>query len=149
MLELGLHLHVNPITREPAVWEYCGYLSKKYDNFHVYLKGGMKDIMERLSQCDFGLLPEPLKIEQGFLDIMLPNKLFDYLACGLPVASINGIVINNYLKEQQAGFTFENSMDLYDKLDEFSITSIEGSHFCIEHHFPRVEKFCRGVINGS
>lgn len=148
MAELGLHVHINPITREPDVWSYFRRLCGKYKNIHVYTQGSMMDIMNRLSRCDFGLLPEPLKIEQGFLDIMLPNKLFDYLACNLPVASIKGIVINEYLYNQKAGFVFTDTMDLYRKLDVFDITRVDGSGFTIEAHMSKLVDFCRGIVDG-
>lgn len=43
-------------------------------------------------------------------DMVMPNKLFEYLACGIPVISTEGTDINKFIKDHKCGFIVNQDM---------------------------------------
>jgi len=91
---------------------------KKLEGFSNYKNMGhcnYENLITELSQYDIGILPfSKNQINQVHLDMGLPNKLFEYISAGLPVACKKGF-------EQQEKFINENQVGfLYDGMEEFN-----------------------------
>jgi len=99
--------------------EFFGQLSKK-------------DVEDLMIKSDFGLIPH-LRSEQS--DNSSPNKLFEYMASGLPVLASNCISVKRVLEETNSGTSYiydspsdfaDNVRKLYSQREDFSAYSING-----------------------
>lgn len=79
--------------------EFFGLLSKK-------------EVEELMKKSDFGLIPH-LRSEQS--DNSSPNKLFEYMASGLPVLASNCVSVKRVLEETNSGLTY-----IYDSPSDFA-----------------------------
>jgi len=142
--------------------ELTKQLTKSYVPFHlygvrkefhqVYTDAGaivneimrFPDMMRQLSRYDWGLC--------GHLDNhpqwqkAMPNKLFEYLAAGIPVISINAGEVSEFIKENRFGFVAENIDDLvsYLAMDANLIEENEMSSMredCTENISKNINKF--------
>jgi len=50
------------------------------------------------------------------LDVSLPNKVFEYVACGLPVLSFKHENIISFLNQHKVGLIFNNICEMASKL---------------------------------
>ena len=65
-----------------------------------------RELVRSLARFDVGIV----YVDEGFgpiRDTMRPNKLYEYLAAGLPVVANRGRELEQYLREKEAGFVFE------------------------------------------
>jgi glycosyltransferase involved in cell wall biosynthesis len=85
-----------------------------------------------MKRADLGLIPH-IRSEQS--DNSSPNKLFDYMASGLPVLSSDCTSVKRVIDETNSGMTyvFDSPSDfasvvreLYDHRDKLSICSKNG-----------------------
>lgn len=94
---------------------YFDYLKKlvvkKNIEESVVFAGWVKhnEIVQYIKKCDIGIIPHlPTKHN----NLTLPNKVFDYMAIGLPVLSGNLLPVKSILEETHAGLIFDDqSMD--------------------------------------
>jgi hypothetical protein len=71
----------------------------------------LDDLVYELTKYDYGLMVYN-ETERKHLDSVLPNKLFDYLAAGLPVLSPPFKSLKYFIENNQVGIVFENIEDL-------------------------------------
>lgn len=121
----GTHRHLYPQFEEMLragfeLYVYCPFLPKEYSKLRGY--AGFHDmghcdydkLMVEISQYDIGLIPfHPNRNNAVHLASGMPNKLFEYLSAGLPIA------VNHPLEEsaeftldEKVGFTYLNAENL-------------------------------------
>ncbi len=59
----------------------------KYPNLHILGKKGYSDLPNYLAHCDVGLIPFDVLNHGNLVHGINPLKLYEYLACGIPVVS--------------------------------------------------------------
>ena len=59
--------------------------SSKFIHYHGHLNP--KILLQEITKYDFGWAGFNNATNKKHLDVTLPNKLFEYIACGLPVLS--------------------------------------------------------------
>jgi len=84
-------------------------LGSKVEFFGQLSKNEVENLMRK---SDFGLIPH-LRSEQS--DNSSPNKLFEYMASGLPVLASNCISVKRVLEETNSGITY-----IYDSPSDFA-----------------------------
>jgi len=63
-----------------------------------------KDLITHLKACDIGIIPHlPTKHN----NLTVPNKVFDYMALGLPILSGNLLPIKKIIEETRSGYIFD------------------------------------------
>lgn len=85
-----------------------GRLNKRFDNIVIHPGFERSRLFDVLCQYDIGALFFTPEKNQGVscLDIALPNKLFEYMAAGLPVISPNFKNLHKFISSNQIGSTF-------------------------------------------
>ncbi|MCK4818128.1 methyltransferase domain-containing protein, partial [bacterium] len=145
----GIHIHIYPTfySREIA----RGFSA--YKTIHYYQPLSPRQIMEEMTQYDFGIIP--FNLEKGnrrFLDSTIANKLFEYMAAGLPVIASSLQSYIDYFKKTPIGITFENAEDIIKnipKLKEIAeTTDFSKLIFTYEGEIERLESFYLVLING-
>lgn len=64
-----------------------------------------KKIFEYIESCDVGIIPH---IKDSHTDTTIPNKLFDFMACGKPVIVSNTNPMKRIVEEEKCGVVFES-----------------------------------------
>ncbi len=105
----NLHIHIYPSYKNEAVDK----LFANYTNIHIYDPVCPKEIIKEMSQYDIGIIP--FNLEQGnkaFLETTIANKLFEYLAAGLPVLTSNLKSYQDFFSTNRVGRTFNSVHDV-------------------------------------
>jgi glycosyltransferase involved in cell wall biosynthesis len=99
--------------------------AEKYENIHFMPAVKPEEIPLFTSGADIGLIiAENLGLSYYY---GLPNKLFEYLYCGLPVVTSNFPEMGKIVNDYQCGWTIEPKMENLEALiNEMSSQSIEG-----------------------
>ena len=100
----GLSLDVYPNRDVPEYRELSGL------TLHDPLPPA--EMLRELPSYDFGWCGFNETLNRAHLDTALPNKLYEYLACGLPVLAFPHRAITHVLKEQGLGIVVESACDL-------------------------------------
>lgn len=64
-----------------------------------------KKIFDYIKVSKLGLIPH---FVSDHVNTTIPNKLFDYMGCGIPVISSDAIPMKRILEEERCGITFKN-----------------------------------------
>ncbi|UCG88544.1 MAG: glycosyltransferase family 4 protein [Gemmatimonadota bacterium] len=81
--------------------------SEKGVQDHVFWAGWVDhdQIFEYIRSCDVGIIPH---FVTPHVATTIPNKLFDYMGCGIPVIASDAPPMQRVLDEERAGVTFNN-----------------------------------------
>ena len=75
-----------------------------------------EDLFEEITQYDFGWAGFNSTLNKVHLDTVLPNKLFEYIACGLPVISFPQEALKRFLETYRVGFIIDTVSGLAERL---------------------------------
>ncbi len=143
----GAHLHIYPIKRD----EDLAAFFKPNPRIHYYAPVSPKQIMEEMTRYDIGIIPWNLVSgNKRFLDSTMANKLFEYLAAGLPVAASAVQSYEEYFANNSVGVTFRTVSELFDKLPDLKrmIREVDFSKqvYTFESEIHRVVAFYNQVL---
>ena len=150
LAQRSIHVHIYPVAHQPA-------LERQLNNhpfLHYHHPVSPRDIMTEMTRYDFGIIP--FNLEKGnkrFLDSTIANKLFEYLAAGLPVFASPLQSYVNYFASYPVGLTFTDAADLQSKIPEmFKLAEkIDFSQhmFTYENEITTLEQFYLQVLKNS
>lgn len=106
--QVGLHLYS---TREDEP-----YLKAYKDIAIVHPRQPYDQLMKMLSRHDWGLVGNT--IETNEWKIAFPNKLFEYIAAGLPVVAINADVAGEFVEREGIGIVVKDIDELKERWGE-------------------------------
>lgn len=146
----NIHIHIYPAS-----------FSKDHETFFLkfprilyYQPVSPKKIIERMTQYDFGIIP--FNIQNGnkrFLDSTIANKLFEYLAAGLPVIASSLKSYTDYFNDNKIGITYETGKDIIRKipiLKEIAKTVDFSKHiYSYEDEINRLEDFYCQILKSQ
>ena len=74
---------------------------------HVFWVGWIdhKDIYGYIKACKVGIIPH---FVTDHVNTTIPNKIFDYMGCGIPVVASDASPMKRILKEENAGLIFRS-----------------------------------------
>jgi len=64
------------------------------------------ELYDYIKACRIGIIPH---LVTNHVSTTIPNKIFDYMGCGIPVISSDAKPMKRIVDEEQCGITFENS----------------------------------------
>lgn len=146
----GIHIHIYPHFKHQK--HDITPIFSKFDNIHLHDPLSPKQIMEKMTQYDFGIIPFNLKKgDKGFLNTTIANKLFEYLAAGLPVIASPLQSYVDYFKKNLIGITFENAQDIIENIPKLKViaenTDFSKQIFTYEGEIGRLEQFYRKIMH--
>ncbi len=144
---MGICVHVYPTFAAGKVRQ----LFADCPNVEVHPTASPREIMREMSQYDFGIIP--FNLEKGnkrFLDSTIANKLFEYLAAGLPVIASPLKSYVDYFRENPVGVTASTASEIQaaiPKLREIAVnTDFSKQVFTYESQAGQLVAFYRRVI---
>ena len=81
-------------------------------------------LLQELADYDFGWAGFNDALNGAHLDTVLPNKLFEYLGCGLPVLTLRHRALERFLSEHGIGVVLDGADGLADRLDQLDVASL-------------------------
>lgn len=143
--KMGIHIHIYGIGAGDVLEKYGEFQKRsRFYHFHESLKHDR--LMCEMTKYDYGLIPFiPPEEERDHFDTMLPNKVFDYLAAGLPVIVPNSISMVRFVKEHGCGLILGELDELRSQIEGSKFT-IRRENFIIETHIETLLSAFRGLI---
>jgi glycosyltransferase involved in cell wall biosynthesis len=82
------------------------------------------ELLRLLPRYDFGWAGFNDGLNAAHLDTALPNKVFEYLGCGLPVLTLGHRAIKRFVEEHGVGIALESVADLETRLGEEDLATL-------------------------
>jgi Tfp pilus assembly protein PilF len=146
----NINIHIYPNHYNPELSSIFNHIEK----IHYYRPVSPKLIIETMSQYDFGIIP--FNLEKGnkeFLNTTIANKLFEYLAAGLPVFASSLMTYEKYFLKNCVGTTFGSAEDIIRKIPWMKEVSRSTDLFkyvkTYEEEIPRLESFYYEIIKNT
>lgn len=137
----GLHIHIYPAKFDPKIATFFS----KFEKIHYNKPVSPKALLEEMTQFDYGIIPWNLEnANKKFLDTTIANKLFEYIAAGLPVATTSIQSYEDWFEKNPLGVTFRTVDELISKIDTLSeMRNLPFSEhiYTFEREIHKVESF--------
>ena len=139
----GVALDVYPAREVP---EY-----RRIPGIRVLKRLPARDLLRRLPGYDFGWAGFNSGLNAAHLDTALPNKLYDYLGCGLPVVTLGHRALRRVLREEGVGIALDRVEDLAAALAAADVEALRRRvarvrrRFTVEAQIGRIAELYREV----
>lgn len=141
---MGLHLHIFPSFADPELER----AAQAVPLLHYHAPLSPEKLVTELSQYDYGLVPFVLQAHnRGHLDSALPNKLFEYLAAGLPVIATNLLSLREFILKNQVGFVFDQATDVAQGLGSLGSLQVPQHRFTMENAIGGLEGLYNRLVD--
>lgn len=134
----GLQIHIYPAFE---VEEYED-LAEEVHHIHYHDPVRPDQLLTELTQYDAGIIP--LNVDDTTREMKnasLPNKLFEYLAAGLPIIARDLRQLRKFITQHECGILFNNVGDIVDGISEVKQMEIGDEHtFMMQHEVAKLEQ---------
>jgi glycosyltransferase involved in cell wall biosynthesis len=144
-----MHIHIY-VSRHNE--DYKSFSEKsEFIHYHGHLTP--KILLQEMTKYDFGWAGFNATKNRKHLDVTLPNKLFEYIACGLPVLSFPHRTQKQIIEEHGLGFVFHDIEELVELLNTDLVYEIRETvlkkryDFTIEENIGSVKDFYEKILN--
>ena len=83
------------------------------------------ELYNYIKACKIGIIPH---LVTNHVNTTIPNKIFDYMGCGIPVVSSDAQPMKRIIDEEQCGLTFESG-----NADRLAKAILEVFHSSIDY----------------
>ncbi len=108
----GIELHIYP-SRDNSDYQT---LADTVANIVYHPSLAPEKLFEEITQYDFGWVGFNDTLNSVHLDTVLPNKLFEYIACGLPAISFPHEALTGFLETHYVGLVINTIAGLNERL---------------------------------
>jgi hypothetical protein len=148
LVKQGLVVHIYPVTYNKELADFFNEIPNIY--YHEPVTPGK--LLTELTKYDIGIIPWNLELGQkSFLDTTIANKLYEYLAAGLPVITSDVKSYRDYFAVNPVGSVFENFENIIEKLKSLILScknkKLVNFALSYENEIYKLEKFYFEVIN--
>jgi glycosyltransferase involved in cell wall biosynthesis len=143
----GLSLDVYPSREVP---EY-----RTIPGIRVHHTVPLAELLRRLPEYDFGWAGFNSGLNAAHLDTALPNKLYEYLGCGLPVITLRHRALRRMLGEEGVGVAVDDVTQVAEALAAADVTALRRrvaerrGHYTVEGQIGRIAALYRDVAAGA
>lgn len=81
-------------------------------------------LLERLPAYDFGWAGFNASLNRAHLDTALPNKVFEYIGCGLPVLTLDHRALRRLIEEEGVGVPLEGPDEIAAQLEAVDVVDL-------------------------
>ncbi len=138
-------MHIHIFVSRPN--EDLKALSETSEFMHYHGHLTPNTLLQEITKYDFGWAGFNAAKNRAHLNVTLPNKLFEYIACGLPVLSFPHRTQKRFIEKHQVGLVIQDIEELAEVLNtdaahEIRQTVLQKRHdFTIEENIEAVENF--------
>jgi len=118
----GASLDIYPGRPSPAYQELAGATPGM--RCHEPLEPAK--LLGELASYDFGWVGFNATLNGPHLDTVLPNKLFEYLGCGLPVLTLRHRALERFVAEHGVGLVLDSVGDLGHRLAQLDVPALRA-----------------------
>jgi hypothetical protein len=123
----GIELHVYPTRSAPEYQAIDGVCCHDRLDPHALLRA--------LPQYDYGWAGFNAARNGAHLDTVLPNKLFEYLGCGLPVLTLRHHALEQFVREHGIGLALDDVEDLSAQLHALDLPALRRQVIAVREQF--------------
>jgi glycosyltransferase involved in cell wall biosynthesis len=148
VVEAGVTLDVHAARDVP---EY-GRLAEELPRLRYHPPLEPTELLRVLPLYDFGWAGFNDGLNGAHVDTALPNKVFEYLGCGLPVISLGHRAIKRFIEDAGVGISLESVDQLGARLAETDVSALRERvasvrlDFTIEENIGRLTDFYAAVV---
>lgn len=148
LISNSIHLHIYPTGDKAIINNFKNkFLNNCFVHFHRPLSPG--ELSREIQKYDYGFIPCPPDQNVLNRNLILPNKLFDYLVAGLPIAGRNTNSLTNFIKKHKVGFIYDTNKELVEKLRNCKKNyEIYPERFIMENHIVKVSNLYISISKG-
>jgi glycosyltransferase involved in cell wall biosynthesis len=146
LIAARIHVHMYPSFQNPE------YEREAAGNpyLHYYAPVSPERIVFEMTRYDFGIVPFVVTPEnERHLHSAMPNKLFEYLAAGLPVIANDLKSIREFFNTYPVGVLYRTPEEIAGKLRTFPRSLPDNVPFVFEEQIGLVEAVYRKVLEGD
>jgi glycosyltransferase involved in cell wall biosynthesis len=143
----GISLDVYPAREVPEYREIAG--------IRVHRTLPLRELLQRLAGYDFGWAGFNAALNGAHLDTALPNKLYEYLGCGLPVITLRHRALRRMLGEEGVGIALRDVSGLAAALADADVAALRRrvaerrERFTVEAQIGRIAELYRDVAGAE
>ena len=119
----GIEVHIYP-SRGNLDYQT---LADKVPNIVYHQSLSPEELYQEITRYDFGWAGFNDTLNRVHLDTALPNKLFEYIACGLPVISFPHKAIRRFLETHRVGLVIESLSGLDERLRNQEMVAVRAN----------------------
>jgi glycosyltransferase involved in cell wall biosynthesis len=145
----GIEVHIYP-SRDNADYQT---LADTTPNIIYHPSLAPKKLFDKITQYDFGWAGFNDTLNRVHLDTVLPNKLFEYIACGLPVIGFQHKSLQRFLETHHLGLVVDTVSGLADRLRAPEIAAVRENvrarrwDFTVEANIGRIVDIYRQLCS--
>lgn len=120
--EQGFEIHIYP-SRDNTDYRI---FAEENENIFYHNHRRPDELYQELGKYDFGWTGFNAAVNLRHLDTVMPNKLFEYIACGLPILTLPHKSLEHFVNENEVGIVIEDlnkCMEMVQKADWIKILS--------------------------
>lgn len=138
----GIEVHLYSSRDIPRYYE----LEK--ENSRIFFHGHYPPVklLSKITQYDFGWAGFNDAKNKTHLDTVIPNKLFEYIVCGLPVLSFPHKSLQHFLEQHQVGIVIDQISGLEARLRSPAVAAIRDNVLAHRYDFTMEANIGR-VVN--
>jgi glycosyltransferase involved in cell wall biosynthesis len=138
----GIEVHIFP-SRDNSDYQT---LADKVPTIFYHPSLPPEDLFEEITKYDFGWAGFNSTLNRVHLDTVLPNKLFEYIACGLPVISFPHEALKHFLETHRVGLVIDTLSGLADRLQAPEMAAVRENVRALRRKFT-VEANVGRIVN--
>jgi glycosyltransferase involved in cell wall biosynthesis len=143
--EAGVAFNIYTPRKDKAIQEH--YKDRAaWQGSHEY-----HNLIRKIGRHDWGLVGNVDK--HPAWEMALPNKLFEYIAAGVPVVCMNAPVAGELVEKHGVGIHVESVDELKRRWKEHRVcrrnVALKGHSFCMENHIGGLESLYEDVLNAN
>ncbi len=142
----GFHIHIY------ASREDDGYRLLANESRFIHYHGNLdqRKLLQELTKYDFGWAGFNDARNKVHLDVVLPNKAYEYIACGLPIITFPHKALSEFVQEQRVGLVIED-FDIRERLETSHAlhenVNRKRYDFTMENNIDTLFDFYRKIIH--
>ena len=145
MARHGLHIHIFA-AREDEAYRLLADESK-FIHYHGHLD--QRALLQELTKYDFGWAGFNDARNKEHLDVVLPNKAYEYIACGLPILTFPHRTLSEFVEEHGVGLVIKD-FDMRERLENaealHEIVHRKRYDFTIEKNISSLIEFFEKIM---
>lgn len=139
--DIGMDFHLYATRKDKP------FMDIYEDVSFVHAALGFEDLLAHIGRHDWGLVGNVTKTAEW--DVAFPNKLFEYIAAGVPIVAINASTCGEFIEEHGIGMQVESLEELASRWGEHSKCREKlikvRQQFTMEKHIHKLEELYKKV----